>query len=154
MPARPIGLVSCLAWTWPAACSRGPADWRRGAGGQVRRCPGRPFGVTLVRLSSKTILMVVTAEAAWLPARTPAEHLDPAAFRSMTISAQRGEQTHAVTRMFTAQADITRLTAILNSGIRWPPCTSSGSRPGPLGDDRRIEKYVLVLLPTTRMPGM
>jgi hypothetical protein len=47
------------------------------------------FGVTLVQLSSKTILIAVGAEAAWLPARTPAEHLDPAAFRSVTISAQR-----------------------------------------------------------------
>ena len=46
------------------------------------------FGVTLVQLSSKTILIAVGADAAWLPARTPAEHLDPAAFGSVTISAQ------------------------------------------------------------------
>ncbi len=44
------------------------------------------FGVTLVQLSSKTILIAADADAAWLPARTPAEHLDPAAFGSVTIS--------------------------------------------------------------------
>ncbi len=76
------------------------------------------FGVTLVQLSSKTILIAVGAEAAWLPARTPAEHLDPAAFRSVTISAQRWAQTRVVTRTFTAQADISRLTAITS---RAPP---------------------------------
>ena len=68
------------------------------------------FGVTLVQLSSKTILIAVGADAAWLPARTPAEHLDPAAFGSVTISAQRWAQSRVMTRTFTAQADIGRLT--------------------------------------------
>jgi len=84
------------------------------------------FGVTLVHLSSKTILIAVGAEAAWLPARTPAEHLDPATFRSVTISAQRWAQTHVVTRTFTAQADISRLTAIINSGTPAPTSVVAG----------------------------
>jgi hypothetical protein len=84
------------------------------------------FGVTLVQLSGKTILIAVGAEAAWLPARTPAEHLNPAAFRSVTISAQRWAQTHVVTGTFTAQADISRLTAIINSGAPAPTSVVPG----------------------------
>jgi hypothetical protein len=84
------------------------------------------FGVTLVQLSSTTILIAVGADAAWLPARTPAEHLDPAAFGSVTISAQRWSQTRAVTRTFTAQADISRLTAIIDSGTPAPTRVVAG----------------------------
>jgi hypothetical protein len=84
------------------------------------------FGVTLIQLSSTTILIAVGAEAAWLPARTPAEHLDAVAFRSVTISAQRWAQTHVVTRMFTAQADISRLTAIINAGTPAPTSVVAG----------------------------
>jgi hypothetical protein len=84
------------------------------------------FGVTLVQLSSKTILIAVGAEAAWLPARTPAEHLDPAAFGSVTISAQRWAQTRVVTRTFTAQAGISRLTAIINAGTPAPTGVVAG----------------------------
>lgn len=78
------------------------------------------FGVTLVQLSSKTILIAVDADAAWLPARTPAEHLDPAAFGSVAISAQRWAQTRVATRTFTARAGISRLTAIINAGTPAP----------------------------------
>ena len=46
------------------------------------------FGVTLVQLSSSTVLIAVNAQAAWLPGRTAAEHLNPTEFRSVTISAQ------------------------------------------------------------------
>lgn len=84
------------------------------------------FGVTLVQLSSTTILIAASADAAWLPARTPAEHLDPAAFGSVTISAQRWAQTRMVTRAFTAQADISRLTAIINSGTPAPAGAVAG----------------------------
>jgi len=90
------------------------------------------FGVTLVQLSSKTILIAVGAEAAWLPARTPAEHLIPAAFRSVTISAQRWAQTHVVTRGFTAQADISRLTAIINAGTPAPTGVVAGMHCAPV----------------------
>jgi hypothetical protein len=78
------------------------------------------FGVTLVQLSSTTILIAVGADAAWLPTRTPAEHLDPAAFGSVTISAQRWAQARVVTRTVTAQAGISRLTAIINPGTPAP----------------------------------
>lgn len=84
------------------------------------------FGVTLVQLSSTTILIAVGAEAAWLPARTPAEHLDPAAFGSVTISAQRWAQTRAVTRTVTAQAGISRLTAIIDAGTPAPTRAVAG----------------------------
>jgi len=56
---------------------------------------------------------------------TPAEHLDPAAFGSVTISAQRWEQTRVMTRTLTAQADISRLTAIINAGT---PASARGAR--------------------------
>jgi hypothetical protein len=84
------------------------------------------FSVTLVQLSSTTILIAVGADAAWLPARTPAEHLDPAAFGSVTISAQRWAQARVVTRTFTAQAGISRLTAIINSGTPAPTSVVAG----------------------------
>jgi hypothetical protein len=90
------------------------------------------FGVTLVQLSSKTILIAVGAEAAWLPTRTPAEHLDPAAFHSATISAQRWTQTRIVTHTFTAQADISRLTAIINSGTPAPSGVVAGMHCAPV----------------------
>jgi len=84
------------------------------------------FGVTLVQLSSTTILIAVGADAAWLPARTPAEHLDPAAFGSVTISAQRWAQAHVVTRTVTARAGISRLTAIMNAGTPAPASVVAG----------------------------
>jgi hypothetical protein len=83
------------------------------------------FGVTLVQLSPSTILIAVSAGAAWLPTRTPAEHLDPAAFRSVTISAQPW-QSRLVTRTFTSLADIARLTAIINAGTPAPPSVVAG----------------------------
>ena len=90
------------------------------------------FSVTLVQLSSKTILIAVGAEAAWLPTRTSAEHLDPAAFRSVTISAQRWAQTRVVTRTFTGQVGISRLTAIINAGVPAPMSVVAGMHCAPL----------------------
>jgi hypothetical protein len=90
------------------------------------------FGVTLVQLSGKTILIAVGAEGAWLPARTPAEHVDPAAFRSVTISAQRWTQTRVVTRTFTAQAGISRLTVIINAGTPAPTGVVAGMHCAPV----------------------
>lgn len=90
------------------------------------------FGVTLVQLSSKTILIAVGADAAWLPARTPAEHLDPAAFGSVTIAARRRALTRVVTRAFTAQADISRLTAIINPGTPAPTGAVAGMTCAPV----------------------
>lgn len=77
------------------------------------------LGVTLIQLSHGTVLIVATAEAAWLPVRTVAEHLYPASFRSVTISAQPW-QSRVTTRTFTSQADIAELTAIINSGTPAP----------------------------------
>jgi hypothetical protein len=89
------------------------------------------FAVTLVQLPHDTILIYVSTEAAWLPARTPAEHLDPAVFRSVTISAQPW-QSRVRTRTFTAQADIARLTAIINAGVPAPPSVVNGMSCAPV----------------------
>jgi hypothetical protein len=77
------------------------------------------LGVTLIQLSPSTVLVVVTAEAAWLPARTAAEHLDPASFGSVTISA-RPWQSRVITRTFSSQADIARLASVINAGVPAP----------------------------------
>jgi hypothetical protein len=77
------------------------------------------LGVTLIQLSHGTVLIVATAEAAWLPARTAAEHLDPASFRSVTISAQPW-QSRVMTRTFTDQADIAGLISIIDAGVPAP----------------------------------
>jgi hypothetical protein len=78
------------------------------------------ISVTLIQLSSKTILIVTDAEAAWLPGRTAAEHLDPASFRSVTISARRYGEMRDVTGTFTARDVIARLTSIINKGAPAP----------------------------------
>jgi hypothetical protein len=83
------------------------------------------LGVTLVQLAHGTVLIAATAEAAWLPARTPAEFLDPASFRSVTISAQPW-RSRLMTRTFTSQADITRLTSLINAGVPAPPSVVDG----------------------------
>jgi hypothetical protein len=77
------------------------------------------LGVTLIQLSHGTVLIVATARAAWLPVRTAAEHLDPASFRSVTISAQPW-QSRVMTRTFTSQADIAGLAFIINAGVPAP----------------------------------
>jgi len=89
------------------------------------------FGVTLVRLSSRTILIAVDAQAAWRPARTAAEHLHPAEFRSVTISAQPW-QSRMTQRTFTAQAGIAGLTSIINAGVPAPPSVVAGMSCAPV----------------------
>jgi len=89
------------------------------------------FGVTLVPLSSRTILIAVHAQTAWLPTRTAAEHLNSAGFRSVTISAQPW-RSGVTTRTFTASADIARLTSIINAGVPAPPSVVGGMSCAPL----------------------
>lgn len=90
------------------------------------------FGVTLLELPRGTVLIAATAEAAWLPARTAAEHLDPAGFRSVTISAQPW-QSRVMTRTFTSQADIARLASIINAGVPAPLSAVAGMHCAPVG---------------------
>lgn len=53
--------------------------------------------------------------ATWLPLRTAAEHLDPARFRSVTVSAEKVVSgLHRTTRTFTSAAVIAKLAAFLN----------------------------------------
>ena len=89
------------------------------------------FGVTLIQLSSSTVLIAVDAQAAWLPARTAAEHLNPAGFRSVTISAQPWHS-RMTKRTFTAQADIARLTPLINAGVPAPLSVVGGMSCAPI----------------------
>ena len=89
------------------------------------------LGVTLTQLSRGTVLIAATAEAAWRPARTAAEHLDPASFRSVTISAQPW-QSRVMTRTSTSQADIAGLTSIINAGAPAPLSVVAGMHCAPV----------------------
>ena len=89
------------------------------------------LGVTLIQLSHGTVLIAATAEAAWLPVRTAAEHLDPASFRSVTISAQPW-QSRVMTRTFTSQAEIAELTSIINAGVPAPLSVVTGMHCAPV----------------------
>ena len=89
------------------------------------------LGVTLIQLSHGTVLIAATAEAAWLPVRTAAEHLDPASFRSVTISAQPW-QSRVMIRTFTSQADIAGLTSIINAGVPAPLSVVRGMHCAPV----------------------
>lgn len=63
-----------------------------------------------------TTLIAVYGYATWLPARTAAEHLNPAGFRSITISASTiAPHPGTTTRTFTSAADIARVAAFLNA---------------------------------------
>jgi hypothetical protein len=104
--------------------------------GSILQAPGpgldvATFAVTLVQLPHGTILIDARAEAAWLPARTPAEHLDPVVYRSVTISAQPW-QSRVRTRTFTGHADIARLTAIMNESVPAPPSVVDGMSCAPV----------------------
>ena len=89
------------------------------------------LSVALVQLSSSTVLIAAEAQAAWLPARTAAEHLNPARFRSVTISAQPW-RSRMTKRTVTAQADIARLTSIINAGVPVPPSVAGGMSCAPI----------------------
>ena len=71
--------------------------------------------VSMAPLSGTTTLVAAYVYAAWLPSRTAAEHLEPASFRAVTISAdQLVPRPQQVTRTFTSAAVIARLAAFLN----------------------------------------
>jgi hypothetical protein len=84
--------------------------------------------------SRTTTLVGAYAFAAWLPYRTAAEHLEPASFRAVTISAdQLVPRPHQVTRTFTSAAVIARLAAFLNARPPAPAAALAGvSCPAPL----------------------
>ena len=84
--------------------------------------------------SRTTTLVGAYAFAAWLPYRAAAEHLDPAGFRAVTISAdQLVRRPHQVTRTFTSAAVIARLAAFLNGRPPAPAAALAGvSCPAPL----------------------
>ena len=84
--------------------------------------------------SRTTTLVGAYAFAAWLPYRTAAEHLEPASFRAVTISAdQLVPRAHQVTRTFTSAAVIARLAAFLNGRPPAPAAVLAGvSCPAPL----------------------
>ena len=84
--------------------------------------------------SGTTTLVGAYAFAAWLPYRTAAEHLEPASFRAVTISADRlAARPHQVTRTFTSAAVIAMLAAFLNGRPPAPAAALAGmSCPAPL----------------------
>ncbi len=84
--------------------------------------------------SRTTTLVGAYAFAAWLPYRTAAEHLEPASFRAVTISAdQLVPRPHQVTRTFTSAAVIARLAAFLNERPPAPAAALAAvSCPAPL----------------------
>jgi hypothetical protein len=67
--------------------------------------PG-PGGAALLRADAQVI---------WFPPRSTAEHLDPASFRKVTISARvLNPRPHTVSRVVTSHAVIVRLASLLN----------------------------------------
>ena len=84
--------------------------------------------------SRTTTLVGAYAFAAWLPSRTAAEHLDPAGFRAVTISAdQLIPRPHQARRTFTSAAVIAGLAAFLNGRPPAPAAALAGvSCPAPL----------------------
>jgi hypothetical protein len=84
--------------------------------------------------SRTTTLVGAYAFAAWLPYRTAAEHMEPAGFRAVTISAdQLIPGPHQVTRTFTSAAVIAGLAAFLNGRPPAPAAALAGvSCPAPL----------------------
>jgi hypothetical protein len=62
-----------------------------------------------------TALLRADAQVIWFPPRTTAEHLDPADFHRVTISARvLNPRPHTVTRIVTSPAVIVRLASLLN----------------------------------------
>src|SRR6266700_3646586 len=62
-----------------------------------------------------TALLRADAQVIWFPPRSTAEHLGPASFRTVTISARvLNPRLHTVTRVITSPAVIVRLASLLN----------------------------------------
>ena len=91
--------------------------------------------VSMTALSPTTTLVAAYAYAAWLPVRTADEHLAPASFRAVTISAnQIISQPHHLTRTFTSTAIIVRLAASMNALTPAPVgAVADMSCPPPMG---------------------
>jgi len=82
-----------------------------------------PYGISQAQLDVTVVpeghggsLLRADVQAIWYPPRSAAEHLNPAGFSTVTISAQMMfSKPHRVTRTFTTRKVITGLTAALNS---------------------------------------
>jgi hypothetical protein len=96
------------------------------------------INVSMAPLSGTTTLVATHADAAWLPSRTAAEHLEPASIRAVTISAdQFASKPRHLIRTFTSAAVIARLAAFLNRRPPAPTAALAGlSCPAPLGSFR------------------
>lgn len=72
--------------------------------------------VSVAPLSGMMTAVVAYADAAWLPVRSPAEHLDPGGFRAVTASVARlFPSSHAAVRTSTSAQVIAKMTAYLNA---------------------------------------
>jgi hypothetical protein len=94
----------------------------RGVSYQTRGLPpgiaGAQVGMDILSAGPGRSLLRATVQAIWYPPRSAAEHLNPAAFSTVTISARRltvSPTPHPVTRTFTGRTVITGLTSMLNS---------------------------------------
>jgi hypothetical protein len=83
--------------------------------------------------SGGTTLVAASAFAAWLPARSNAEHLDPANFRAVTITTQQIiPHQRTTSRTFTSASAISRFTTYLNGRGPAPESALAGiSCPAP-----------------------
>ncbi len=85
--------------------------------------------VSVAPLSRTTTAVVAYADAAWLPVRSPAEHLDPRDFRAVTASVIRlFPSSRMAARTSTSAQVIAKMTAYLNALQPVPQIVMSGSR--------------------------
>ena len=138
VPGRPLAVLQRISahapFNDPVIYSATPV-----ANSMLRPAPEPGIDAVILDLgvqahSGTTTLVGAYAFAAWLPYRTAAEHLEPAGFRAVTISAdQFVARPHRVTRTFTSAAVIARLAAFLNGRPPAPAAALAGvSCPPPL----------------------
>jgi len=84
------------------------------------------LAIALVPRSDRTTLIAAYAHVTWFPARTTAEHLTAADFRSVTVSALvLNPRLHRVARTFTSAAVIASLASFLNGFQAAPDAATS-----------------------------
>ncbi len=127
LPQRPSAVQHFLLTHVPASMRRyelggdiSPAGTQlRDVGYEPRSVPGGIFRAQLVAAvvpgPGATSLLRADAEVVWFPRRTAAEHIDPASFRRVIVSARvLNPRPHTVTRVITSPAVIARLAGLLN----------------------------------------
>jgi hypothetical protein len=149
-PARPAAVLALLLAHKPFGTS-GTAGVAGGTGatGSDVLLPAPEPGVAAAEAAvwlepwHSGTLIAAYGFATWLPVRTAAEHLNPASFRAVTISATTiVSHLHTVTRTFTSARAIARITAFLNAR----PAAPELALPCPLP----VTSYQATLTPVAR----